>query len=391
MSGGMKNKWIKKTLLFIGIFGLLALGVILFMPGQNTDAETENALVLLNEIEQLTAGAEEGAVVEGQIRELREYIQSQRIDTQRMEQKKTALFYLGITLLCLLSGVLFLYFKIIRPFSELEGYAARVAKGDFSMPLRYERENFFGAFTWAFDHMRKEIAAAREREAAAIRENKTIIAALSHDIKTPIASISAYAEGLEANLDADYETRERYLQVIMRKCGEVSRLVNDLALHSLSELERLEIKMQKCRMEKLLREILKDLEYLHIILKEPVPDAIVSVDEKRMAQALTNILENTQKYASGRTVEVWADVVENAYEIHVKDNGSGILPEDMPFVMQKFYRGKNAEEQPGSGLGLYIVNEIMNRMQGGIRLRNHEHGLEALLWLPLNLPAASED
>ena len=107
--------------------------------------------------------------------------------------------------------------------------------------------------------MRKEIITARKNEAEAVRENKTIIATLSHDIKTPLASIRAYAEGLEANLEADYEQRERYLGVIMRKCDEVSRLVNDLVLHSLSELERLEFKEQNVRILGLLRIMPQDL------------------------------------------------------------------------------------------------------------------------------------
>ena len=81
--------------------------------------------------------------------------------------------------------------------------------------------------------MRKEITKARSCEREAIENNKTVIATLSHDIKTPIASIRAYAEGLEANLDSTYEKRMKYLSILMRKCDEVSKLTNDLFLHSL--------------------------------------------------------------------------------------------------------------------------------------------------------------
>ncbi|MDE7016457.1 MAG: sensor histidine kinase, partial [Lachnospiraceae bacterium] len=74
---------------------------------------------------------------------------------------------------------------------------------------------------------------------------------------------------------------------------------------------------------------------------------------------------------------------EERCEIHIRDYGRGILPEDMPFVTQKFYRGKNVKEQQGSGLGLYIVSYIMERMNGGMALINHSNGLEAMLWLPV--------
>ncbi len=212
-------------------------------------------------------------------------------------------------------------------------------------------------------------------------ENKTIIATLSHDIKTPLASIRAYAEGLEASLEADYEQRERYLGVMIRKCDEVSRLVNDLVLHSLSELERLEMREQKVSMRVLLEETIRDLEYQDVILERPVPDAIVSADKKRLEQALLNLLENARKYAGSR-VEIRGVREKDRYEIHVRDYGGGILPEDMPFVTRKFYRGKNVQEKPGSGLGLYIVTYIMERMKGGLILNNHADGLEAVLWLP---------
>ena len=379
----MKKQLVKITLVFIGLFSILAY-ISLFLIEENvTKKDAENALVLLNEIEQLTTDAEGYNPAGKKIEILQTHLREQNIETQKNNIRQTAVFYLCFTVACLLLVFGYIYFKILRPFSKLEQYAERVAKGDLDFSLEYERTNFFGAFTWAFDHMRKEIIAARKNEAQAISENKTIIATLSHDIKTPIASIRAYAEGLEANLEADYEQRQRYLQVIMKKCDDVSRLVNDLVLHSLSELERLEIKEQRISMRKVLEETLQDLEYSYVSLKEPVPDVELPADEKRLAQVLLNLLENAKKYAPDTPIEVWALQEEDRYEIHIRDHGTGIFPEDMPFVLQKFYRGKNVEDKPGSGLGLYIVSYIMERMKGGIALENHADGLEAVLWLPL--------
>lgn len=78
---------------------------------------------------------------------------------------------------------------------KIAGFAENIAQGNFDVPLKYERCNYFGAFTWAFDSMRKEIIKARAAEREAVENNKTVIATLSHDIKTPVASIRAYAEG----------------------------------------------------------------------------------------------------------------------------------------------------------------------------------------------------
>ena len=90
----------------------------------------------------------------------------------------------------------YVYFSILRPFDKMKNFAEKIAQGNFDIPLDYERSNYFGSFTWAFDSMRREITKARACEREAIDNNKTVIATLSHDIKTPVASIRAYAEGL---------------------------------------------------------------------------------------------------------------------------------------------------------------------------------------------------
>lgn len=381
----MKKQFVTLMISFFAVLLLCAFFGMRLLENEikKSKAEADNTIVLLNEIEQLTTDENGFQPASEEMKALKENLHKEEASEQMRKNKRIFTYYTGFAACFMLFVFAYLYVKILRPFYKLEDYAGRIAKGDLDAAFDYERTNFFGAFTWAFDHMRKEIVTAKENEAQAVKENKTIIATLSHDIKTPIASIRAYAEGMEANLAADYETRERYLRVIMRKCDEVSRLVNDLVLHSLSELERLEIKEQKVNMANLLRETIQDLEHSSVSLEEPVPEVFVFADEKRMAQALFNILENAEKYASGSKIDIRATEKEERYEIRIRDHGNGICPEDMPFVNRKFYRGKNVEDKPGSGLGLYIVDYIMERMHGGMVLENHADGLEVCLWLPL--------
>ncbi len=267
----MKKQYIRTVFLFLVFLFLFAFGGIRMLGKERREVKTgtDNALVLLNEIEQLMPEEKDPAreqIIQEKTSLLKETLRLETTEEQIDKEKRF--------LLC------FVCLVVLRPFDKLEVYAERIAQGDLDVSLAYERTNFFGAFTWAFDHMRGEIITARKNEAQAVTENKTIIAALSHDIKTPLASIRAYAEGLEANLEADYEARERYLRVIMKKCDEVSRLVNDLVLHSLSELERLEIREQAVNMRVFLQETIQDYAGLSITLQEPVPEAVLSVDRK---------------------------------------------------------------------------------------------------------------
>ena len=344
------------------------------------------AAVLLNEIEQLTADESGRHPAAEQIAKLRSQIQAQSGRDAADAFRQMAVAFGGFFAFWIGLVIIYLYWKVLSPFGRLEQYAAEIAKGNLETSLPYERTNFFGEFTWAFDHMRREILKARQTQAQAVEENKTIIATLSHDIKTPIASIRAYAEGLEAHLEEGAEGRWRYLQVIMRKCDEVTSLTNDLVLHSLSELEKLEIRVETAEISALLEGILSDLEYRNLHILNRFDASYVEVDAKRLAQVIENILNNARKYAPDAVVDVWtqSEVSEHMYEIHIRDHGPGVLPEDMPFLFDKFYRGKNVENEPGSGLGLYIVSYIMRRRDGEVRLLNRTSGLEVILRLPVS-------
>ncbi|MCM1160988.1 MAG: HAMP domain-containing histidine kinase [Roseburia sp.] len=181
----------------------------------------------------------------------------------------------------------------------LENYAGEIAKGNLDISLPYERTNYFGEFTWAFDHMRGEIIRARACEKEAIENNKTVIAILSHDIKTPIASIRAYAEGLEANMDAGTERRQRYISVIMKKCDEVTKLTNDMFIHSLADLEKLKLNVETIWLKPIVMEFVKEMngdkEDIHIIGE--IPDICIEGDRRRLIQVFGNIIGNSRKYA----------------------------------------------------------------------------------------------
>lgn len=128
--------------------------------------------------------------------------------TQSVSGDSNGLFWMcGICILFLLIVFGYINFAILRPFEKMKDFAQNISQGNLEVPLDYARSNYFGKFTWAFDSMRTEITRARACEQEAIKNNKTVISTLSHDIKTPIASIRAYTEGLEAKLDSTPEKR----------------------------------------------------------------------------------------------------------------------------------------------------------------------------------------
>lgn len=376
----MKNKLISAAAAFAAvIIAITACFVISDRMVSPQDVKSEQ-IIAANEVEQLirSGQTEQAAEKAEQLQE------SLRKSYAGYHSESRTLFMCGISLAFVFVVFGYVYFAILRPFDKMKAFAQKIAQGNFDVPLNYERSNYFGAFTWAFDSMRREITKSRACEREAIENNKTVIATLSHDIKTPVSSIRAYAEGLEANMDSTPEKREKYLSVIMKKCDEVSKLTNDLFLHSLSDLDKLKINSEKFELCGFIQNAVGEIaaEQNDVRFTKPVFTAMVSADKNRLTQITENLINNARKYAK-TDIDVFITQSDSNAEIHFRDFGRGIPDEDMPFIFDKFYRGKNCGNEQGSGLGLYIVKYIAEQMHGKVMLHNHADGLEAVISLPI--------
>lgn len=372
----MKKKLIIIFLLFI-LAILIITGVLYFISTKETlDILDGKYIVALNEIKVLANN--------GDYEQMNNKITALQDLLRQKEALSNNMYIILIGCICVLLlglGFLYIYLKILRPFDKMQDFASNLARGNFDIKLDYERGNYFGEFTWAFDSMRKEITVARASEKAAIENNKTVIATLSHDIKTPIASIRAYSEALEANMDNSIEKRKKYIDVIINKCDEVTNLTNDLFLHSLSDLNMLKMNFEEIEVIELLSNTITELAInADINYIKPAAKVNALIDKNRFVQIIENIVNNSMKYAKTK-IDI-NTIIDDDLELYIKDYGPGINDEDMPFIFDKFYRGKNSYNEQGSGLGLYIVKYIVNSMKGSISLYNN-NGLEVVIKIPL--------
>ena len=372
----MKKKLFSAAFVFCALFIITAL--VLTDMSKASDMRSEQ-IVAVNEISQLIqSGNTDLAVQKAEL--LQDKLRVMPYDAY----SRTNIILCVIALAFIIIVFVYVYINILRPFDKMKSFAAEIAKGNFDVPLDYERSDYFGAFTWAFDSMRREITRSRTCEREAIENNKTIIATLSHDIKTPIASIRAYAEGLEANLDKSPERRARYLSVLMRKCDEVSSLTNDLLLHSLSDMDKLQMHPEDIDIVQVMEDaaVQFSAERGDVVFHRPDFPALIHADRKRILQLAENLINNARKYA--RTdINISFVRTDNYIEIHFCDSGSGIPDEDMPFITNKFYRGKNCGSETGSGLGLYIAKYIAEHSDGKLTLANLPKGLDVTVTFPL--------
>lgn len=289
-------------------------------------------------------------------------------EEQRYRNMERALFWRVVLMWgilfaggCLLFG--FFYMRFIRPFQRLQTFAGQIAAGNLDFPLPMKKHQYFGAFTESFDLMREELKRAKESEYQANRSKKELVAELSHDIKTPIATIRAACEVLQMKeLNPDVRAK---VAVIDAKAGMVGALAGNLFQASLEELEVLKVE-PVYEQSPCIRGMFEEFSgYSEIRIVGEVPPCLVWMDRLRLRQVIDNLVSNSSKYA-GTPVTVSFFEAEQALGIRIRDEGEGVDEDELLLLTEKFYRGNNAKGKSGSGLGLYLAKLFMERMYGGI-------------------------
>ncbi|EOS39550.1 hypothetical protein C808_01975 [Lachnospiraceae bacterium M18-1] len=310
-------------------------------------------------------------------------------------RKKTTVFFLS-GVLCVQCCIMIWYFfylnrAVIRPFRKLEGFAERVAGGNLEVPLEMDKENLFGAFTESFDIMRSELKKARIAQAEANAAKKELVAKLSHDIKTPVASIKAASEvGAALTEKISYELAadtpltqilDNYTQII-RKADQINSLITNLFTATLEELRQLTVAPADMASHEL-KEIFESADYLHRAVIPHIPDCLLYADRLRLQQVFDNLFSNSYKYA-GTKINLAISREERGLSVSMEDFGGGVKMEELPLLKEKFKRGSNAADTEGAGLGLYISDYFLKEMHGNLLLENGRNGLKVTVRIALS-------
>lgn len=301
---------------------------------------------------------------------------------QSQRQKVIIVLSVATAIQCVICAVyaVCLHFSLVRPFRKLKGFAERVAGGNLDIPLEMDRRNLFGAFTESFDIMRSELKKARIAEAQAQQSKKELVAKLSHDIKTPVASIKAVSEvGLAVAVNE--KDKANYTQII-GKADQINTLVTNLFTATLEELQQLTVTPTHLESRKV-KTMLENADYLHRADIPDIPECLVYADGLRLQQVFDNIFANSYKYAKSE-IAVTAEKTDNRVDIIIEDFGGGVPQEELPTLKEKFKRGSNCANTEGAGLGLYISDYFMKEMNGELKVENGAHGLKVTVDLCLS-------
>lgn len=313
-------------------------------------------------------------------------IHNPKTEIEKETNIKIAAFIGGLTFLTIIVLVtyyLYLRSRIIAPFAKLKNFATRIAGGNLDTPLEMDKDNVFGAFTESFDIMREELKASREREAEALKSRKELVAQLSHDIKTPVASIKAMTDVM--SLIAQDEDSKETLSAINGKADQIDNLISNLFHATLEELEQLEVRPEDTDSTEIIK-IVKEADYLNKVSELDIREAVVFFDKMRLEQVISNVIFNSYKYANTeiRVTSRFENGNTDHLVITIADKGPGVPESELELITQKFKRGSNAGSKDGSGLGLYISDYLMKRMGGDLVVKNLKDGFAVELWIKVS-------
>lgn len=289
---------------------------------------------------------------------------------------------IGCCLLLFLWGASYLIYinkAVVKPFYHLKEFARSVAAGNLEMPLKMDRNNLFGPFSESFDIMREELNKSRENERRTNNSKKELVASLSHDIKTPVASIKAVSELM--HIKATDEKQKKQIETIINKADQIDLLISNMFSATMEELKELKVEVKE-EESTILQDIIYKADYEKKVRAASMNPCIIKCDKLRLQQVFDNIISNSYKYA-GTDILITNEIIGHKLSITIKDFGNGVDKEQLPLLFEKYYRGDNAKGRNGSGLGLYLSRYFMEKMQGSISGMNLEDGFIITIVLSL--------
>ena len=260
--------------------------------------------------------------------------------------------------------------KLSKPITQISNEARKLADGNFNANFKtdiniYEINELADSLNYAKDELSKTETLKRD-----------LMANVSHDLKTPLTMIKAYAEMVRDITYNNKEKREENLNTIIDETDRLTLLVNDILDLSATESGNTTLKLEEVELIKLINQviqrfkILSEKEKYQFIFTHP-NSTIIKADYKRIYQVVYNLINNAINY-TGEDKKIYINIEENKYKyiVQIKDTGKGIKKEELKHIWDKYYHSdkKHKRNSYGTGLGLSIVKNIL-------QMHNYKYGV----------------
>lgn len=287
----------------------------------------------------------------------------------------------------------FIVKRIEEPLDILSYGVHQIRDGNTDYRIEYTGNDEFKSICDSFNEMAARLKESVELTERNDRSRRELIAGISHDLRTPLTSIKAYASGLIEGVAATPSMQQKYMQTILTKANDIDRMVDKLFLFSKLDLGDYPFYPEKICLKQSVSHLISSCEKdmadrgMTIRIGDIPEELTVFADPVQLENALTNILENSLKYKDGETVNVNISCEEqlDSVKLMIDDDGPGVPPEAVSKLFDVFYRSDPSRNAPhkGSGLGLAITAKILERFGGRIWAENlSPKGLRIIMVIP---------
>lgn len=283
--------------------------------------------------------------------------------------------------------------SILKPLRMLSLGTKEIREGNLDTKMEYQKQDEFGEACRDFDDMRAYLKESVEQRLKDEKRRRDLVTGISHDLRTPLTSISGYLDGLMDQIADTSDKRMRYFRAIKTRTGDIVRLVD-----SLSEYSRLDSGFRYHLEEADFREFVE--EYMEVRRQDAEHNQVkiefmyksetypVRIDREEFKRVFDNLFTNTVKYRTLEQSQVLISLERTLegtnIELVFKDDGPGVPQESLERIFDSFYRVDDARSQSekGSGIGLAVVKEIILGHGGAVQAQNRD-GLAIIIHLPI--------
>ncbi|WP_145412935.1 cell wall metabolism sensor histidine kinase WalK [Paenibacillus xylanexedens] len=273
---------------------------------------------------------------------------------------------------------------LVRPIKTLTQATKRIAAGDFNVKLNIKQSSELGTLARSFEDMMKDLQQLEQMR-------KEFVANVSHEVQSPLTSISGYAQAL-MNVELPDRERARYLDIIISEAKRLSKMSDSLLKLSMLESQSHQLQLVTRDLDEQIRRVIVALQpqwaARNIHFELDLQKVQVIADHDQLNQVWTNILSNAIKFSDDNSeilVKVQRDV--RNVTVHISDQGIGIPLEDQKRIFERFFKSdrSHSRKYDGSGMGLAITKQIVMLHQGDIRVESKmDQGTTFIITLPVH-------
>lgn len=285
---------------------------------------------------------------------------------------------------------LYLSGTIINPIKKIIAISSKIAKGDLSARAEKVGNDEIGTLAESINHMTGEIQKSD-------RLKNEFISSISHELRTPLTSIKGWAMTLAHTAPEDRGVIDRGIHIINSETDRLSDMVEELLDFSRLQSGNFSLEIKDADINAVISEVTEQMkpraDRQGVLLEAEIPGQpqIMPMDARRIKQVLINLADNSLKFTpAGGSIVITAGVATSggnkAYRVTIRDTGCGIDKDELPAIKNRFYRGRNAGNTAGIGLGLSICFELVRSHGGSMEIDSESGaGTTVVISLPLKV------